>query len=320
MEAALWRAEAASRFGRVVALQGGAAGGFALAVGALALAGPGDMLAGSGGVVAGAGDALGAVAASYVGVAALASGVGVALGWSGAGSLPRASRREARAMLGFGRYSVGTLLGTSLLQNADTLLLGWWLGPGAVAVYGVAQKVVRVAQIPLRALAATAFPAMSRLRAQGDRTALLAFAERWTGTFTLAVAPALVLLALFADAAVTLVGGADYPEAAAVVRVFALYLALLPLDRALGLLLDALGRPRANLAKVLAMGLANAALDVGVLAAGGGVVGVAAVTLATMGVGAALGLRFVRRALPFSLGATARAGWRCVTRLRVSGA
>ena len=51
-------------------------------------------------------------------------------------------------------------------------------------------------------------------------------------------------------AALLLLGGGAYAEAAAPFRWFLLYALLLPLDRFLGLALDALGRPHLNTVKV----------------------------------------------------------------------
>lgn len=230
------------------------------------------------------------VAGLHVGCNGLASLIALMAAWGHVTALPHGTLRTLRRLFNFGRYSLGTLIGTHLLTSSDTYLLGVLAGPSAVALYGVAQKVVRVVLVPLRALSATAYPTLSRLSERGARTALIRYAHRWILLVTLAAVPVLCVLAGWPSTWVRLLGGTGYGGAAPVLQWFVVYLALAPLDRMLGLLFDSIEQPQMNLIKVSIMLVVNVAGDVLAYWATGSVAAVAAVTTLTLATGIGTGL------------------------------
>ena len=207
-------------------------------------------------------------------------------------------------LLRFGRFSAATTVGATLLRSADALILGAVLGPAAVALYGVPQKLVEAAEVPIRGLGGAAFPALARAARAGDGAALADRLRRDVLSLTLLLLPAVALGWVFAPQATALLGGAAYAEAAAPFRWFLAYALLLPIDRFLGLALDALDRPHLNTLKVGAMLAANVAGDGLALGLGFGVTGVAAVTVGMTAVGVGVGLALVAREVPLGFRAT----------------
>lgn len=237
-----------------------------------------------------------------VGLTAVASVLFALLGWTDLRTVVSTRWADFRVLLDFGKYSMGTLLSTHLLSSSDTYLIGLLLGPTAVAVYSVAQKAIRLIQVPLQAFSATIFPKLSAYARAGDSEALHTSIRQWTRRITLGLLPALCVLFLAADPVVRLLGGDAYAHAAPVLRWLLLYLALSPLDRALGMLLDSLGTPRFNFAKVGLMVVVNVAGNLVALLIWESVVAVAAVTTLTLGAGIVLGVRYTRRSgMPLSL-------------------
>jgi len=255
------------------------------------------------------------VAGVHLSMTASTSLLALGRGWTAVTALPPATRSAVRRLADFGRYSVGTLIGTHLLTSSDTYLLGLLVGPAAVGIYGVAQKAVRLILIPLRAFSATAYPTLSRLSAQ-SRTALSRYAHRWVLLMTGVLLPVLVALAVEAERWVRWLGGPSYDAAAPVLQWFALYLALAPLDRMIGMLFDSIRRPQYNLVKVGLMLGVNVAGDVLVLYALDSVAAVAAVTTLTLATGVAAGQALLPPPLRLRLHRFHRAAHRLWARLR----
>ena len=278
---AAWEAQAEERFGRVLMLR--------LALSALFV---GAVVALRDGLT------LGALAWAHAGAHGAVSLGALALGWARPVTFRASSRADVVRLLRFGRFSAATTVGAHLLRSADALVLGAVLGPAAVALYGVPQKLVEAAEVPIRGLAGAAFPALTRAASAGDGAALAARLRRDVATLTALLLPAVVAGWVFAPQATALLGGDAYAEAAAPFRWFLAYALLLPLDRFLGLALDALDRPQLNSLKVGAMLAANLAGDGLALALGFGVTGVAAVTVGMTAVGVAVGLVLVGRIVP----------------------
>ncbi|MEL6770438.1 MAG: lipopolysaccharide biosynthesis protein [Bacteroidota bacterium] len=295
---ATWNGLAREHFGRLLVLKVILAGGFAVFVVVNFLA-PHLHWAQA---------ELSGIARAYVGIHLAASALMLALGWTRLRTLRRATRRAVRTLYRFGRYSVGTALGSNLLRSADQFILGLWLGPAAVAFYGVPQKLIEIVEIPLRGLAQTAMPSLSRKARRGDTETFARYLHAWVGGLSLALVPLLVVVFVWAEACCVALAGEAYRDAAPLLRLFVVYMALLPLDRYLGLALDALGRPALNMIKVAVMVAVNIGGDIVALSVLGSVEAVAGVTIAMTLVGATLGVGFAKRFVPFSVRATIKAG------------
>jgi O-antigen/teichoic acid export membrane protein len=275
----MWVQQAASRFDRILAFRTG--------VSALFLAGV---------IVLHSKDALTlqAIPLLLVVSTAIPTILSSAAGWIGWKHYRRASRAGVLSLIRFGRYSVTTLLGTNLLKSSDTFLIGIFLGPAAVAVYGIAQKVIEALEIPLRALSASLYPVMARSGMARKYTSITRQIEMAASVyFVLSLGPTIGLY-LFAPQIVTLIGGVEYLAAVPIIRIFSIYALVLPLDRLIGLGLDSIGRPEANTMKVVVMLVLNVVGDVIALLWLGSVVAVSVVTIVMTVSGILIGLWLLR--------------------------
>lgn len=98
--------------------------------------------------------------------------IGVVILWSAASWRPglAVSRRHFRELFGFGVQDLGFNLLNFFNRRADSLLIGFFLGPLALGLYTIAQKILRLMlQLFADVVARVAFPAFSRLQTEPDR-------------------------------------------------------------------------------------------------------------------------------------------------------
>ncbi len=199
----------------------------------------------------------------------------------------------------YGRYTMGTSLGSTLLQRLDVLMLGFFTGPGGVALYNIGTKLTNYLEIPLRALSIYIFPQLAEThkRTQGAHTAHMY--EQTVGIALFLVVIPTIFLFVFSEWTINLIAGPAYVDAAPVLRIFLLLSLIKPWGRIGGVTMDAIGKPRLNFRLVwisLGLNLGWNLLFIPWL----GVVGAAIATVLSMTITTLLGQFALRRHLPFS--------------------
>jgi O-antigen/teichoic acid export membrane protein len=240
-------------------------------------------------------------------------------GWSHWQAISTKAPVERRTLWQFGRYSIGTLMMSGLLRSSDTLFLGAWLGPSAVVVYHVPQRLIEMMEMPIRSTIMTSIPRMASLFMSG-RAEFAAQFQRMAGRLWVVMLPCAIGCFVLADPLVVLLGGAEFAESAVLLRIFMVYMAFMPLERYAGVALDAIHRPRLNMLKMLAMLVVNTLGNLIALHLFHSTTGVAMGSVATFLGGVGLGFYWLRRELPLSLTGTIRSGlqWasQCIEQLR----
>ncbi|RZL16562.1 MAG: lipopolysaccharide biosynthesis protein [Hymenobacter sp.] len=190
-----------------------------------------------------------------IGREAVASLASLLLGWTNVRMFRHWSATCAIELGHFGKYSIGSFIGSMLLRDTDTFIINFMLGPAALAVYNVAQRFLEFIEIPLRSSIAIAVPAMSAAFHQHDKLRLGWVLQKNAGVVTWVLVPIIALMLVFADVLVYLLAGSKYTgtEAANVLRIFLLIALLFPIDRYFGVALDVINQPKMNLFKVLIM-------------------------------------------------------------------
>lgn len=221
--------------------------------------------------------------------------------WDGFIYLKRASKATTNEMLNFGKFSMGTLIGSSLLRSADTIIIGLSpiLGSVGVAQYAIPLKLTDLLGIPLRSFSITAYPKMSRKSHEGDIAGLKKVFYGYSGVTTFLFIPIAIVGFIFAEQLVWLLGGNEYkdslPLLATIFRIFALYSILLPIDRFTGVALDSINKPRFNFNKVMIMAGANIVGDCIAVFVFHSLEAVALVTVLFTVIGIILGYYFLNR-------------------------
>ncbi|MFW6224125.1 MAG: lipopolysaccharide biosynthesis protein [Bacteroidota bacterium] len=247
---------------------------------------------------------------AHLAVNLVASLICISLGWDGLHSIPHASKAHSLKILNFGKYATGTVIGSNLLQSADTFIIGLSpvLGPAGVALYSIPLKLTEILAIPLKSFSATAFPRMSKACIEKNPEETRRLFYLYSGTVSYLFLILGIVGFIFAEHFVILLGGEEYAETAVIFRIFCIYGLFLPIDRFSGVALDSLNKPSKNMRKVIYMTLANIAGDlIAIFAVKEFVPGisnlqilvlVAIVTIIMTIVGQIAGIKFLNRELP----------------------
>ncbi len=220
-------------------------------------------------------------------------------GWNKLKFIRKGTKEMDRALFSFGKYSMGSMIGSNFLRSSDTFLIAAFLGEKAVAIYNVAEKLGGLFDIPLRAFVSISFPQLAKKYSVGLYKEFQDEFETDAGFSTLLLLPISFLAFIFADPLVLALGGDEYAASADILRIFCIYTALTPLDRFTGIALDVINRPDLNFIKVLLMLSANVIGDVLVLHYTGSMLWVAFVSTITFGTGIVFGFIFLKKHIPF---------------------
>lgn len=176
-------------------------------------------------------------------------------------------REKMRELYRFGRYVAGTNFFSMLFQRLDTLLIGVFLTPAAVALYNIATRLNGLLDLPLNSLSLAQFPNMAKSLAEGKPTS-----EVFNGTvrkLLLVQGPLSILLIIFAPQAVRILGGGNYADAAILLQILALAGLVKPWGRSFGMTLDATGKSDLNFKMLLFSMAVNLVLMLALLPAFG---------------------------------------------------
>ena len=184
--------------------------------------------------------------------------------WTVLSSLAMKSRECILELFHFGKYSVGTVLSSNFLKSSDTFIVNFMLGPAALAIYNLPQRLMEIIEIPIRSFIANAMPPMSVAANKNDLGAVTAIMQKYAGLLTLLLIPVAIGSFFLADFFVSLIGGGKYVHTAAanVFRIFMVFAVLSPIDRFMGITLDIINQPRLNFIKVILSLIINAVTDV----------------------------------------------------------
>lgn len=219
----------------------------------------------------------------------------------------KSSRKTVVKFLNFGKFTFGTLLGSSLLKSADVIIIGLSpLGSSAVALYSIPLKLIELMQIPLRSFASTAYPKISKASIKGEQDEVIKLFYTYSGVITLLFIPLSIICFLFSETFIFFLGGEQYMDSIVpivIFKIFAVYGILLPMDRFTGIVLDAINKPKINFYKVLIMAITNIIGDIIAVFVFDSIIMVAVVTIIFTIAGQFLGWYYVSRYLPIKLSA-----------------
>jgi len=240
---------------------------------------------------------------SYIISSLLTAIVCLLTGWTAVKNFTKRSKACIMEVFHFGKYSVGTVVSSSLLRSSDTFIINFMLGPASLAIYNLPQRLLEIIEIPMRSFMATAMPEMSIAANKNDMVSVATIMKKYAGLLTMALIPIAVIGVLTSDIVVGLIGGGKYvhSEAANVFRIFLLFSVLNPLDRFMGITLDIIHKPQLNFIKVLIMLFATIVTDIIGVYIFHNIFGPAWASIFTFFVGIAYGYLVLRRYLKFEI-------------------
>ena len=230
----------------------------------------------------------------FIALNAVSSLLTVALSWTPLSSLRSIRIDSLKQLLQFGKFNSITQVGSNLLRSSDSFLLGSFLGPIAVARYGVPAKLLEIVELPLRCFGAAAYPEFARAHHAGNIEEMKRSFVKTVFRLTLFVLPIVILCAVFAQQVTMLFGGAQYRNTATILRFFLAYCLLIPFDRFSGIFIDSLNKPHYNAVKVWLMLGVNCLSDIIALYFFGTVESVAAASLVTFFFGTVVNIVMIK--------------------------
>jgi len=165
-------------------------------------------------------------------------------------------------------------------KRVDTILVGFFLNPTAVAFYTLGKQVVTFIEAPMSALGFTLSPTFEAEKAKGNsKTAARIYEQALVSGLHIYI-PAAAGLALIAEPMVRLVFGVKYSGAVPVIQIMGVYAIALAVAILTSNSLDFLGRARERAKLKISTSILNAILNI-LLIPSIGVVGAAIATVIT---------------------------------------
>lgn len=180
----------------------------------------------------------------------------------------------------YGKYTFGTFISAYLMKSIDSWMLIFLINPAAAGVYSVAQKISTIFDAPANTVATVMFPKMVRAIKEEGVQAARPYFEKSVAILTMIMLPCVLFTLVFAEEIVLLIGKVRYAEAIPVLQLTVLFGLLLPLDKQVGVMLDATGRQKMNTLFVLRNAVLNLVLNYFFITYYG-VIGAALATLTT---------------------------------------
>ncbi len=237
--------------------------------------------------------------------------------WSGIELLKYFKKEKIRELAHFGKYTLGTLIGTNLLKSSDTFILAFVSSSSAAALYSVPLKLTEVFEIMLRAIVSVALPKLSDYSVKNQLKDVKRVFQDYSGLLTFVYIPVMFLCFIFAEFLLGVLGGSEFKQMEGVFRVFCFYGLLLPIDRFTGVTLDCLNLPKYNFIKILAMVTFNICFNFLVLHFTSDLKYIALGTVLTTSLGIVIGIKFLNSSFQTSIGIILQSGYFFIKRTKV---
>lgn len=231
--------------------------------------------------------------------------------WTKLKTVTRQTSQSVKELYHFGKFSVGTSISSNLLRSSDTFIINFTLGPASVAIYNIAQSLMNIIDIPLRSFVATAMTSLSAAQNNNRKEEVEYILKKYAGALTLLFIPVAIGAVLFADVAVSLLGGGKYvgTPAANIFRIFMIFAIFFPIDRFTGVTLDVIHQPKFNFYKVLTMLAINVVGDFTGIYFLHNIYGVGIASIPTFIIGTLFGYLSLKRFLNFNLAQILKLGY-----------
>lgn len=197
----------------------------------------------------------------------------------------------------YGRYVMGTNLGSMIFNKIDILLLGSLLGPVAVGFYNAASRITHIVEAPLTSVSQVLYPKIAAKFTNQDLAGIGKLYEKGIGGLLAVLLPVCAIVFCFPEWIIWCLAGDQYIEGAQILRILILAVLLKPWGRLFGITLDAIGRPQLNFHFLLVSVIVNIGLNL-LFIPFWGEEGVAIATLLTIFLNTLIGQIVICRYLP----------------------
>jgi O-antigen/teichoic acid export membrane protein len=223
-------------------------------------------------------------------------------GWSRASTIIHRTKESIVEIYHFGKFSVGTTISANLLRASDTIIIGSFMGPAAIAIYNLPNRLMELIEIPIRSTLATGMSSMAKAVNSNNKKEVAYILAKYSGTLMIAFIPVSIGAILLADVAISLLGGGKYihTEAANLYRYFMVIAIFYPVERFIAVGLDIIHQPKINFIKVTIMLIANVICDFIGIKVFNSLYGVAVATTIPLIIGILFGYYHLKKHIDFS--------------------
>lgn len=231
----------------------------------------------------------------------MVSCIAIIFKWTHISTFFKRSKKCILEIFHFGKFSVGTTISANLLRSSDTFIITFLLGPAALAIYNIPLRLMELIEIPIRSSVSTAMSSMAKAVNRNNLKEVVYILQKYAGTLFFIFIPIAIGGILFADIAVSLLGGGKYvnTEAANLYRIMMVMAVFYPIDRFIGVSLDIIHQPKINFIKVILMLVLNVSGDFIGIFTFGNLYGVALSTLFPLVIGMFFGYYNLNKFIPF---------------------
>lgn len=166
-------------------------------------------------------------------------------------------KKWVSSMLGYGKYSFGTILSAMIFSSIDQWMLGLYVSVAAAGAYSIAARVANMVEVPTGAMATILFPQSARRLASEGKAGAKYLYEKSVGVIMSFLIPLSILLFIFSKQVVYFIASEKYAESVPLLRVAVLYCLLIPYGRQFGTILDSIGKPKLNFYIVITSAISN---------------------------------------------------------------
>jgi lipopolysaccharide exporter len=146
----------------------------------------------------------------------------------------------------YGKFTLGTNISSMFVKNTDSWMIGRLISTAGVAIYNPAIRLSNLVEVPTLAIAGVFFPQVAqKLKEHGEQGVRDIYIKSVSLILALTI-PVVVPLYIFAELAITLIFGAEYVEAASILRVTLFYTLIIPFNRQFGTVMDGTKNPKIN--------------------------------------------------------------------------
>lgn len=162
-----------------------------------------------------------------------------------------------KKLVHFGKYVLGTSLGSTLYGAVDQFILGSLVSTASVAVYGAASRITNLVNTPSTSLSVIIFPQSAKIiRTEGKKGIKTLYEKSVAAIFGI-VLPGVIIVFLFSNLIVTLIAGQQYLDAVPILKISIFVCCFLPFAHQFGVTLNAIGYPHVNFYFTVSLCLVN---------------------------------------------------------------
>ena len=157
----------------------------------------------------------------------------------------------------FGKYVLGTSLGSTLYGAVDQFILGSIVSTASVAVYGAASRITNLVNTPSTSLSVIIFPQSAKVIHSEGKRGIKALYEKSVGAILGIALPGVLVVLLFNTTIVTLIAGEQYLDAVPILNISIFVCFFVPFAHQFGVTLNAIGYPHTNFYFTVSLCLIN---------------------------------------------------------------